>query len=1419
MRLLIRQPQGQPLKLPRDHIALGVAPPVRAGVTDGGNGPTSGSTQRERLNYFPGRALTAPALALEQRHRAFHLAMLNRTLSPGVVDGLAVAIEAGSRAAAGSELAPPGPVPELLQPRRLRLTPGMALDAQGEELELPTELGFDLLDLPLAAPAWLLDGAPPPTGSDNELFSRNVGLRLRDALAAGRPVPRVGVLLLQAIEYDLLLDPDGSAAREQCERDPEAEAFDDEVRQEGGRLLFYPWPEEWLALPAPGRAWRNQLAHAVFAREAELGLAQAMPWWRLGVPLALLACNPAWQPAWADASAVRRRGGAPRALPPRVAGGSAFLWQARVDQLTEHLADAAGQGAEGEQLGLQLRTLPPCGLLPRDAIDARRHRSRWLPPTLRLDAAPIPLEQLDAVLEAAAPSAPIDLAFGGALRVLVPVPQAQFEPDLLLVERVDADGSFERALSDLTERRADQLRRRQVLRERLTALGRAAQGVNAPDLALLQTDPQRLEDESALARTPIPLGDLHVSARLGGMHQHFLTDAPTPLPVSADDTLYAWVMLNAEAPPRQVMLQFFVNGQWEQRAFWGDDLISWGQPGTPSRLRMGALPDAGEWTRLTVPARSLGLLDAQVTGIAFTLFDGQAVWGPAGVLGRVGPPVTASAPPPPADRVWVDRALIDGSRRWANGDEWSVLFTADHPAPFEPSLGTVPRKADRIASLLVTLRDDPAVGGLRLGAQGQQQPLSTLLTNEGLNGAAQALRRAIDRGNDQIDFGFVRVQADMYRLRQSVLKQSQATRFAVSPALSQIADLDSAAASREQLSGFFSDIKGTQVSTPPAPRDGPQAFTAAAELGRIAIEVPPQSPLLMSVGASAKRVSAVDAKRAAALVQTQSAERLQFNIGQVGNILGGDALTGVAEVRNVTIAARMEQPRAVENKNFALSTRIEVTQRLLQSEFDLSEIQVAGVPDGGLDAATGQPKRKTMPLLGLVDVPRLLTDPSPDAAKADEAHYFLGGVDVADFTIGLLRNIEGLTLRYRAALTRVEQGLSSLSALQLQGQQRLRELETALAETRQDVATARALLAEDTARVNAINARRDGVIQQHVRFLAFVRPLLAPPGQRSPTRALDNAFEPDAVPACLASHGPPPPEVQAMVAQLRRAPVQWFTGLQRLPTFITRPEQIRDLVLQLGQSLAVNPAPPAPPLTQQLLTGVALQLAQTRQAKMGFSWQPQMGVAEQRAQVFQHLVLDDFMPFPYLAPLQSWANSWFDRVASVAGCLHARLSQVKPALRLGWAEAYSSFDGAVELGDLSALPRLHEVPQELREDITELAAWLRRQAPADNPLAQALLNTLVRVCLLAASQSPTQTLISGSVLRPMPLLPLAVLPVRPHFELGVFLGQRVEVMEADRVVALGVVQDFNAGQADVRIERAFGPSADAGPNSRVRFLA
>ena len=45
---------------------------------------------------------------------------------------------------------------------------------------------------------------------------------------------------------------------------------------------------------------------------------------------------------------------------------------------------------------------------------------------------------------------------------------------------------------------------------------------------------------------------------------------------------------------------------------------------------MGDLPAAGQWVRLEVPASAVALEGRTVTGMAFTLYDGQAYWDAAG---------------------------------------------------------------------------------------------------------------------------------------------------------------------------------------------------------------------------------------------------------------------------------------------------------------------------------------------------------------------------------------------------------------------------------------------------------------------------------------------------------------------------------------------------------------------------------------------------------------------------------------------------------------------------------------------------------------------------------------------------------------------------------------------------------------------
>ncbi|MEM9412639.1 MAG: DUF1549 domain-containing protein, partial [Planctomycetota bacterium] len=79
--------------------------------------------------------------------------------------------------------------------------------------------------------------------------------------------------------------------------------------------------------------------------------------------------------------------------------------------------------------------------------------------------------------------------------------------------------------------------------------------------------------------------------------QYVITESKNPLRFEKQDRLFAYVYLDPKNPPQQIMLQFN-DGGLEHRAYWGENLITFGTDNTPSRLRLGDLPEAGEWVKL-----------------------------------------------------------------------------------------------------------------------------------------------------------------------------------------------------------------------------------------------------------------------------------------------------------------------------------------------------------------------------------------------------------------------------------------------------------------------------------------------------------------------------------------------------------------------------------------------------------------------------------------------------------------------------------------------------------------------------------------------------------------------------------------------------------------------------------------------------
>jgi glycosyl hydrolase family 9/cellulase-like Ig domain-containing protein/Big-like domain-containing protein/Calx-beta domain-containing protein len=197
-----------------------------------------------------------------------------------------------------------------------------------------------------------------------------------------------------------------------------------------------------------------------------------------------------------------------------------------------------------------------------------------------------------------------------------------------------------------------------------------------------------------ISANPAPISGsvAHQSSAGFGQHQHFFDWTTQPMEVAAGDTLYAYVYLDPANLPSQIMLQWNDGGSWDHRAYWGANRIQYGFDNTTGRRNMGALPPAGQWVRLEVPAASVGMEGRTARGMAFTLFDGRATWDAAGKasVGQTGtnqpgttpgsnsgglPVVTVSATKPNAAEQGAVAGEFTLSRSGATTDALTVLFT------------------------------------------------------------------------------------------------------------------------------------------------------------------------------------------------------------------------------------------------------------------------------------------------------------------------------------------------------------------------------------------------------------------------------------------------------------------------------------------------------------------------------------------------------------------------------------------------------------------------------------------------------------------------------------------------------------------------------------------------------------------------
>jgi hypothetical protein len=1580
---------------------------------------------RRRLHLYTGRALSHTALTLEQRGRGGRLAVRGQMVSPGVVFGLEADVE--TETAGGA-------------PRQLfQLAPGFGIAATGEDVVLTQPMRVAVRDVPVyATPAVLGERSTPETDGDPlpaeaprvAPYARTLGKSLGELIDARAPLPPAGILVLQPIVANLLGKP---VPKDPTEPDPQSDAFDDWQWADGCRLVLYAWPTEWRRLPKPDARWRNRIAYAIFDRESAGGASSVLPWEELGVPVSLIGFGEDWSVAFVDAHAVVRAGGKPKqrtSCLPNV--GHPFFWQARMQQFAEQVAETDPATTPPRDLEAIFRFLPPAGLLPKEVMDPRSGRNYFFPGYYGVDAVPVPIEQLDAVLEACAPLAPFDLFMPDRARLLVPVPQAWYEPRLLLTEEVSPE--FQRKLDAFIERRTELLCRREDVRRKAEAITDAITG-GRPLFPHPDADPDRIEKETP-KESPAPFSGrrAHQSNLAPAAHQHYFTDATDALPVQAGDVLVAYVYLDPLNPPEEVMLQWN-DGSWDHRAYWGADRISWGSNGTASRRRMGALPATGRWVRLEAPAADVGLVHRTVTGMAFTLFGGRATWdhagkaapgaaGPDGDLVWFGDALPAGAKPAGDEPwVWVDSTTaelrpLSGSRvhlsnampglhqhyftdatspirifsgdrlfvyvyldplnppselmlQWREGNSWEhracwgsdqipwgkagtssrramgslpppgrwvrlevpasavglegrnvsgMAFTlfdgraaweragrspAATPGPasdvvwVEDALppgarpnavgsGTTPIRYENESWCWINVPPDPAVSGEdayrtdlrnkmrvslvleRLAEDLRAGPLKPAERAElfrlGLEPFVAWLEEKIRRADDRIDLGFMRVQTEIYRIRQLTLDNAAATRLATSPALASIAKGESAAATREDIQKFFDAKKGAVTAVPMSVMSQPGGTERALATGPAAgfpagisqpggatnaVNIAPADgagkPGVAFAGSAGLPIGSFPIESAAKSIAKAGAlsflmpSNLPAELVQAQAALPGSTYN----FRTMSLAERIEQPKSPEAKASAVATRHDVLVGLAALDLAIDDIRIPGIPKlvSGVPVYVEvngkkiRPERVSLPFGQLMSMVRktggikdILIEPDPP--DADESMLYAIAVELLDHTIAALRAVEGRLAAYKQVLAACRNALGELKGTAIAAARRLQDLAGDLAEARHDVATARALLAEEESRVKAVNARRDEIVDKHVPFVAFCRPRSAELVLDTPARDLDPGQADDAVPDAIAAHVEGPAELRAYLNLLREAPVSWFVQAPKLLDRLDRLDVLHGALLGAKDRAKVKSLPaPARVQTDGAVQPIGLAIAQAISAKhqmvtrlrartaeldldalAGRSWK------EARDQARDVLSFGDLLDADHGRPeVARLAGEALESIYHVAASLWVRFGEVLPALRLQWAERLSQFDAPVSLRRLQDLPRWGELDNLLRAEMQHLADWLYLRVDPRQPEAVGLIDDLVRVCLLLASHSPVNQILAGHVNRPVTVgvggrVSLAIDPAR------VRVGMLVQLYAGVSPVARGVIEDLGAGQAEVRVLEAKEPTVALAQGARAELL-
>ena len=706
---------------------------------------------------------------------------------------------------------------------------------------------------------------------------------------------------------------------------------------------------------------------------------------------------------------------------------------------------------------------------------------------------------------------------------------------------------------------------------------------------------------------------------------------------------------------------------------------------------------------------------------------------------------------------------------------------------------------------------------------------------QGLRPFVRSLESKVNRAEEMIGTHYLRVRTDVYRLGQFVSGATLTTRFATSDALANVVERQTAAVDAKGLTAFASQLIGNLPDTRAAAgtKSGPpaagtvKAAAKAPAAGAAAAEYMVYQPLDVQLTTNDQgniTAASVDSQQIVNVVkQDLLANKSLFQLNTIEPSFGKLPINLLKKLP----LERLQPPAAVQIRKEINDGKLELFSKLQALDLCLLGLTTQFVDQPAAGVAY-RALRLTEVFLQRGSDDDLGVPPADAAAdqKNTEAAHFSRGVKHADLSIAALRAIEERIREYREIIDLARQALGTIDAQSVAVAAKLHEVDGRLAEARQDAAVAQALVAEEEARVAGVNEHRNKVLTEHVSFFVFHRPRALDTRIDRPVRTVYPALTESPVPAALREDLDVPPDLLALQEVFRDSPARWFRFAPTWLGAFDRLEPLRGFVSRVLERSAGESR--ATPTASTGRYNLALQTLFTSRAAVAVKQReliqalPVATVAAASWQDLKREAQDRFSLGHFIdhgpALLARPAAEELQNVFKIAAAVHRDFSRTPALLRLGWAERYSQFDQAASFRDLAALPRWNEVEFTLRRELQLLADWLYARINTRVAEAVALMDDLVRVCLLLASHAPVDQLVTGTVAEPTTPTLGGLIRVRVDAS-RLRLGMGVVVDLGENQLVRAVVDNLAASEATARVTALSATGAPAITASHtVRFL-